>query len=130
MEYPTKPKQYAVDVRAIDTPEAQLVFTIDYTRLDESMAKEVVGFHSDKDDLRRDCDGDLEKMLILKTVQWAYGAMVTNDWKKHGLNDEFDEMEGWPGGGIIKFRAATYDRPEIEWSDLTVTETDQDAPTG
>lgn len=126
MAYPIKPKQYAIDVRAFDTPEASLVFTIDYTRLDESMAKEVVGFHSDEDDLHRECDGDLENMLVLKTVQWAYGAMVTNDWNKHGLNDEFDEMEGWPGAGMIKFTTATYDRPEISWDDLTVTAAEQD----
>lgn len=126
MTYPTKPKQYAIDVRAFDTPEASLVFTIDYTRLHESMAKEVVGFHSDEDDLRRECDGDLENMLVLKTVQWAYGAMVANDWNNHGLNDEFDEMEGWPGDGMIKFTTATYDRPEVSWDDLTVTATEQD----
>lgn len=125
MAYPTKKKQYGVDVRAFDTPEAQLVFTIDYTRLDVEMVRHVIGFHMGDDDLLRECDGDLERALVLKTVRWAHAAMLENDWNEEGLTAEFDDMEGWPGDGMIKFTTASYDRPEIEWGDLTITTTEQ-----
>lgn len=130
MAYPTKPKQYAIDVRAFDTPEAQLVFTIDYTRLDEKMVKQVIGFHSGDDDLLRECYGDLERALVLKTVQWAHREMIAEDINAFGVSCYFDEAEGWPGDGMIKFDKATYDSPEIAWDDLTVTATEQDAPAG
>ena len=120
MAYPTKPKQYAIDVRAFDTPEADLVFTIDYTRLDKEMVGHLIGFHMG--------DDDLERALVLKTVQWAHSAMLEHDWNAEGLTAAFDEMEGWPGDGMITFTTASYDRPEIRWDDLTVTTTEQDAP--
>lgn len=126
MEYPTNPKQYAIDVKALDTPEAQLVFTIDYTRLDKEMVGHVIGFHMGDDDLLGECGGDLERALVLKTVQWSYRAMITERYNENGLNYEFDEMEGWPGEGMIKFTTAKFDRVEIEWSDLTVTATEID----
>lgn len=122
MAYPTNPKQYAIDVRAFDTPEASLVFTIDYTRLDEAMVKHVIGFHTGDDDLLRECGGDLERALVLKTVQWAHREMIAEDINAFGVTCYFDEAEGWPGDGMIKFTTATYDQPEIEWGDLTVAE--------
>jgi len=125
MAYPTKPKQYAIDVRAFDTPEAQLVFTIDYTRLDKDMVGHVIGFHSGDKDLLRQCNGDIEQALVLKVVRFAYRQMITEDINEFGVSCYFDEAEGWPGCGMIKFAVATYDNIEIEWSDLTVNATEQ-----
>ena len=124
MAYPNKPKQYKVDVRAFDTPEASLTFVIDYSRLDEELAQAIVGFHSGDDDILHECSGNLQEALVFKTVQCAYWEMIKEDINAFGLNCYFDKEEGWPGEGMIKFIKATYEQPEITLEDLDITETE------
>ena len=122
MSWPTGEKSFRVEVEGFDMPEANFGFTIDYSKLDEEMAREVVEFHIDKDELRFEAGGDLHKMLMLKITQWAYRWALKQGYNAHGLNAEFDDAEGWPPAGAIKFTTAHIDEIEICMSEVTITE--------
>ena len=122
MAWPTGEKSYRIDVEGFDMPEAYFGITIDYSELDEDMAREVVEFHMDKDDLRFEAGGDLHKMLMLKITRWAYGWALQEDYNARGLNSAFDDAEGWPPAGAIRFSIAHVDKIEFGMDEVTITE--------
>lgn len=121
-DWPTGKKEYRIDVDGFDMPEAYFGIEIDYDKLTQEMAREVVSFHMDEEDLRFETDGDLHAMLMLKITRWAYGWALQEDLNSHGLSSQFDEAEGWPGDGAIKFVTSHIDKIDICMDDIRINE--------
>lgn len=118
MSFPIHLKSYKVRVKGFDIPEADLKFSIDWSRITEDMAKQLVEFHIDKDDLAFEADDDLEMMLVLKTVRFGYLDAIQNDHNARGVNSELEDAEGWPGNGEIKFEKVQVDEIDLRMEDL------------